>query len=336
MFRTGRRIEGSVAVVTGASSGIGRVTAHALAERGAHVVLAARSEGDLREAARECEQAGGQALAVPTDVGDETAVRELARRAVERFGRIDVWVNNAGVMAYGHFEQTPSEVYDRIIATNLLGQVYGARAAIESFRTQQAGVLINVASLWGRITSPYVTPYVVSKFGVRAFSECLRQGLRDSDGAQDVHVCTILPESIDTPIFRHAGNYTGRQVRPVPPIAAPQRVANAILRCVERPRPEVTVGWAGHLLGWSTALMPPRLYNRVAPRVFDRTAFGPQSAQPTAGNLFEPGGDAPNAVDGGFRDTTAAKIRRRAVAAGLALVPLAGAGWLARRRAKGR
>lgn len=336
MFRTSRRIEGSVAVVTGASSGIGRATAHALAQRGAHVVLAARSEDDLREAARECEQAGGQALAVPTDVGDEAAVQELARRAVERFGRIDVWVNNAGVMAYGHFEQTPSEVYDAIIRTNLLGEVYGARAAMASFRTQSAGVLINVASLWGRITSPYVTPYVVSKFGVRAFSQCLRQGLRDTDGSEDIHVCTILPESIDTPIFRHAGNYTGRRVRAVPPIAAPQRVAQAILRCVEHPRPEVTVGWAGHLLEWGTALMPPRLYNRIVPHVFDLAAFGPQSAEQTAGNLFEPGGDAPNAVDGGFRSTTAAKVRRRGVAGGLALAPLAAAAWLGRRRAKDR
>lgn len=336
MVRSGQRIEGSVAVVTGASSGIGRATAHALAQRGAHVVLAARSEDDLRQAAGECEQAGGQALAVPTDVGDEAAVQELARRAVERFGRIDIWVNNAGVMAYGHFEQTPSEVYDRIIRTNLLGEIYGSRAAMASFRTQRAGVLVNVASLWGRITSPYVTPYVVSKFGVRAFSECLRQGLRDAEGSEDIHVCTILPESIDTPIFRHAGNYTGRQVRAVPPIAGPQRVVKAILRCVERPRPEVTVGWAGHLLEWGTALMPPRLYNRVVPYVFDRAAFGPGSAEQTAGNIFEPGGDAPNAVDGGFRSTTGAKIRRRAGAGGLALVPLAAAGWLGRRRAKGR
>jgi hypothetical protein len=106
-----REMEGSVVVVTGASSGIGRATARLFAEHGVRVVLAARSEQSLREVADECEAVGGEALVVPTDVTDEEAVRELARRSVESFGRIDVWVNNAGVMVYGRFE----EVADRIL-----------------------------------------------------------------------------------------------------------------------------------------------------------------------------------------------------------------------------
>src|SRR5918998_4315424 len=109
-----REMEGSVVVVTGASSGIGRATARLCAEHGALVVLAARSEDSLREVASECEAVGGQALVVPTDVTDEEAVRELARRSVEVFGRIDVWVNNAGVMVYGTFEEVPTEVYRRV------------------------------------------------------------------------------------------------------------------------------------------------------------------------------------------------------------------------------
>jgi NAD(P)-dependent dehydrogenase (short-subunit alcohol dehydrogenase family) len=321
MLRRRRQIGGSVAVVTGASSGVGRAAARALAERGASVVVAARSEPDLEEAARECRAAGAQALAVPTDVGDEAAVRALARRALDEFGRIDVWVNDAGVIAYGHFEDIPSDAYERVIRTNLLGEIYGARAALEAFHEQRSGVLVNLSSLWGRVTSPYVSPYVVSKFGVRAFSECLRQGLRDQPDTKDIHVCTILPESIDTPIFRHAANYSGRSVQAVPPIADPQRVVRAILRCVERPKPEITVGMAGHLLEWGHALTPPRLYNRIVPRVFDWTVFGSNGVEPTAGNLFAPMAEL-NRVDGGWRRTPGARWRRRVAVGSVVAAPL--------------
>lgn len=318
-------------VITGASSGIGRAAATTFAERGASVVLAARSGDALRDAVRECDPSGARSLAVPTDVTDERAVEELAQRAVERFGRIDVWVNNAGVIAYGQFQDTPSEVYRRVVEINLFGQLNGARAALERFEAQESGVLVNLASVWGRVTSPYVGPYVVSKFGVRSFSESLRQGLRDRSGAEDVHVSTILPESIDTPIFSHGANYSGRPVRPVPPIADPDRVVRAIVRCAERPRPEVTVGLVGHLVEWGDALMPTRLYNRLMPILFRRTAFGPGAAGPTPGNLFEPAPET-GRVDGGWRQTKGARVRRRVAAAGLVAAPLAAAEGLRRRR----
>jgi NAD(P)-dependent dehydrogenase (short-subunit alcohol dehydrogenase family) len=188
-----REIDDSV-VVTGASSGIGRATARLFAKHGARVVLAARSEQSLREVAGECEEVGGQALVVPTDVTDEEAVRELARQSVEVFGRIDVWVNNAGVMVYGPFEDVPTDVFRRVIETNLFGQIHGARAALSRFREQGGGVLINMSSEWGRLTSPHVSAYVTSKFAIRAFSECLRQELA---GEEDTHVVTILPQSVE-------------------------------------------------------------------------------------------------------------------------------------------
>jgi NAD(P)-dependent dehydrogenase (short-subunit alcohol dehydrogenase family) len=164
-----------------------RATAHAFAELGASVALTARSEESLREVAEECEAAGGRALVVPTDVTNQDSVQELARRTVEGFGRIDVWVNNAGVILYGRFEKTPAGAYQRVIETNLFGQIHGARAALAHFRERGSGVLINLSSVWGRLTSPYVSAYVTSKFAIRAFSECLRQELA---GEEDIHVVT--------------------------------------------------------------------------------------------------------------------------------------------------
>ncbi len=317
----------SVVVITGASSGIGRATAHALAERGASVVLAARSDQSLREVAEECEAAGGRALVVPTDVADQEAVQELARQAAEHFGRIDVWVNNAGVMVYGYFEQIPDETYRRVIETNLFGQIYGARAVLPYFREQEGGgVLINVSSLWGRMFSPYVSAYTTSKFGVRTFSESLREAL---SGVENVDVCTILPQSVDTPIFRHAGNYSGRAAKPVPPIADPDRAVKAVLGCIERPRREVTVGQFGHL----EAVMQEVLsgpFNWLAPYVMNRAAFGSEPSEIGPGNVFEPMPEW-NQITGGWRRKRKAVLRRAALAGGATLGPLL-AYWLTRRR----
>ncbi|MDR7300028.1 SDR family oxidoreductase [Haloactinomyces albus] len=282
-----QRIAGSVAVITGASSGIGRAAALAFAERGASVVLAARSADSLHEVARECEKCGGRALAVRTDVTDDTAVRALAGQAKEAFGRIDVWVNGAAVIVYGEFEDVPLEVYRRVLETNLFGQIHGARAVLPHFREQGSGRLINISSVWGSITAPYVSAYVVSKFGIRAFSESLQEGLRLRPEARDIHVCTILPQSVDTPIFRHAGRYTARSPKPVPLIVDPSRVVRAILRSVEHPRRQRIVGWWGRLLevGHTVA---PGFYSRLVPGVMNRTAFTRRPTAPGPGNIFEP------------------------------------------------
>lgn len=321
-----RELGDSVVVITGASSGIGRATARTLAEHGASVVLAARGEQSLREVADECEAAGGRALVVPTDVTDEEAVRVLARRTVESFGRIDVWVNNAGVIVYGQFEQIPTETYRRVIETNLFGQIHGARAVLPYFREQGGGVLVNMSSLWGRMPSPYVNAYVTSKSGINAFSESLRDGLADTE---DIHVCTVLPESVDTPIFHHAANYAGRAVRPVPPVADPDRVVRAILRCIRHPRREVTVGQVGHLEAVMQEVVPGS-FGWLAPHVMKQAAFRSEPAEPGPGNVFEPMPEW-NRVTGGWRRKRNTVLRRATLAGGAALAPLL-AYWLITRR----
>src|SRR5919202_2625850 len=182
-----RSLQDAVVVITGASSGIGRATALAFAGRGSQVVVAARRDEPLDTLLAECETlAGRSGLAVPTDVAESAQVEALARRAVERFGRIDVWVNNAGVYAAGRFEDTPPDVFRRVLDVNLFGCVHGARAALPHLR-QRRGVLINVASVDSEASYHYFSAYVASKWAVRGFSAALRQELH----GEGVDVCTI-------------------------------------------------------------------------------------------------------------------------------------------------
>ena len=265
-----RDLTRSVVVVTGASSGIGRATALGFAREGASLVLAARNEQPLRQIASECEALSVPTLVVPTDVREEQRVQELAHRALERFGRFDVWVNNAGVIAYGAFTDVPSDVFRAVIETNLMGQVHGARAALAVFAHQRDGVLINMSSVWGRVTTPDVSAYVTSKFAVRALSECLREEVRNTPG---VDVVTILPQASDTPIFRYAANFSGHPVRPIPPLVDPEEVAEGIVSCARLPKREVTYRRAGRSLELFHTFAP-RLYARVLPSGFTAGNYG--------------------------------------------------------------
>lgn len=280
----GRKIADSVVVLTGASSGIGRGAALDLARRGAKLVLAARGEEPLREVAAECERMGAEVIAVPMDVADEGQVEMLAGRAIERFGRIDAWVNNAAVTAFGRFEEMPSDVYRRVIETNFFGYVYGARAAIPRFREQGSGVLINNLSQVAKAAIPYASPYVASKFALYGLSEALREELRD---APRVNVCAVLPGSIDTPLFQHAANYSGRALKPMDPVYDARKAISGIVSAIQRPRAEI---YPGAPVRAATFLhfISPRLYERITGRAVEQGHFQPVPAPPSPGNVFEP------------------------------------------------
>ena len=223
----------------------------------------------------------------------------LLRRAVERFGRIDVWVNNAVLAAVGRLEEVPPEANRRVVEANLLGYVHGAQAALPLFRRQGHGVLINMSSDFGLVGAPYAGAYTATKFAQRGLGQALRGELRGSG----VHVCTVVPGGVDTPAYRLAANYSGRAMGFDGFLASPEKIARVVVRCAERPRPEVIVGNSVRTLRLAHALAP-RIVERAAARTVERgllrqepeepspetsTSLRPSGPERTAGSTGRPG-----------------------------------------------
>ncbi|MFI8998514.1 SDR family oxidoreductase [Streptomyces sp. NPDC053542] len=324
--------EGGVVVITGASSGVGRACAEAFAARGWHVVLAARRAEELNEVARRCRRRGaGRALPVPTEVTDAAAVDRLAQEAVAAFGRIDVWINNAAVAAFGALDEIPADVCRKVIDTDVMGYVYGARAALTVMRRQGNGTLINVSSVVGVSPVPYNAPYALAKAAVRALGTSLRQELW-LEGHRDVHVCTMLPATMDTPFFESAANYSGREVLPMAPVYTPERAARKALRLVRSPRREAYVGPAAAVLALQTKLTPRLMEKALAYQMNRAHLSRTEPAPDTAGSVAHPlpGG----AVRGGWaggRRTAGRRLATAVVLTGAAYAAL----WATGARAPG-
>ena len=284
MDRASGELRGKSIVITGASSGFGRGAALAFAEAGASVALAARREHLLEEVAKECRARGPKAVALQADVSNPEDVAVLAERAVSELGAIDVWINNAGVGAIGRFERVPLEDHEQVLATNLLGTLYGSHFAYRHFLERGSGILINVSSELGRYGAPYYASYVAATHGVVGLGEALRQEL-EQNGIENVHVCTVLPAAHDTPFFDHVANYSGHEVQVPDRLHDPQNVVDALLRLAVDPKDQEIVGADG---------VAKILLQRLAPGVAEK--IGGRRMHETQMEKAPPAPDSPGAV----------------------------------------
>ena len=266
-------VEEQVVALMGASSGIGRETALRFAERGARVVVSARSEEGLNSLVEEIREKGGQATAVPAEVTDFEQVKAVADRAVEEYGRLDTWVHLAAVGLFATFEQTTPEEFERVIDVNLMGQVYGAMAALPHLKREGRGAMIHISSVEAKRSFPFHSAYGASKHGIDGFLEALRVELKHE--GWPISVTQVMPGTINTPFFDKGRTKLGVKPVGIPPIYEPETVANIILYAAENPARDLVSGGAAQMM---------IINQRLSPRMVDavlttRAGFSPQMTE---------------------------------------------------------
>jgi short-subunit dehydrogenase len=256
-----KSIDQQVIVITGASSGIGLCTALVAAERGARVVLVARSARTLDDIVQTIAEAGGDAHAIVADVSERAQLDDAARKVVEIHGRIDTWVNNAGVSIYGMLDEVEEEDNRRLFDVNFWGVVNGSLAALPYLRRSR-GALVNVGSEVSEAVLPLQGMYAASKHAVKGFTDGLRVECEQVRG-QPVSVVLVQPTAVNTPYPEHARNYMDREPKLPDPQIDPHRVADAILAAAEQGGRHEKVGAMAHM---NTAMSKfiPALADRMA------------------------------------------------------------------------
>src|SRR5947209_13641801 len=278
-------ISEQVVAVVGAASGIGRVTAHQFADKGARLVVADNDEAGLQSLVEEIRSSGGQVVSITVDVSNFAQVTAIASLAEQEYGRLDTWTHIAGVGMYATFAETTPDEFRRVLDVNLMGEVHGAKASIPLL-ARVGGTLICTSSVEAKRALPLHSAYAASKHGVDGFLEALRVELRHDK--VPVTVTQILPATINTPFFDKARTKMGVKPLGLPPLYDPSVVAEAIVYAAEHPRRDLVVGGVGKML-LSTQRISPRLLDGMLSLVGFR---GQKTSEPKSvdapNNLFGP------------------------------------------------
>jgi short-subunit dehydrogenase len=293
------RVAGRTYVIVGASSGFGRGAALRLGELRANVVLAARRTELLEEVATKVREAGGQALVVTTDVSDAAQVEALAAAATARFGRIDVWMNIAGVGANGRFWDVPVADYSRIVDVNLKGVIYGSHVALRRFLAQGGGTLVNMGSVESEVPLAYHAAYGSTKAAVLSLGRSLNEELRHAGHGKTIKVATVMPWAVDTPFFQHTANYSGHADR-MAMMDGPEKVVQALVWVSLHPREELPVGWKAQTATSAHNLFPD-LTERISANIHRAELAKGTPVAPTSGAVHQPMAEG-RTVEGGVRE----------------------------------
>ncbi|WP_288381348.1 SDR family oxidoreductase [uncultured Massilia sp.] len=281
-----RKLHDQVMVITGATSGIGLTTARMAAARGARLVLAARGKEALGELADEMRSRGVQVETVVADVGEIADVERIGAKAIDRFGRIDTWVNNAGISIFGRLEEIAPEDHHRLFQTNFWGTVNGSLEAARRMKRGRGGAIINVGSEVSERSIPMQGMYASSKHAVKGFTDALRMEL-EKEGAP-LQVTLVRPAAIDTMFAVHAKNYMEKEPALPPPIYAPEVVADAILYCAEHPKRDIFAGGASKMISAGSKLMPALFDRWMNASMFDQQQSDRPSLPGRRDALYKP------------------------------------------------
>jgi NAD(P)-dependent dehydrogenase (short-subunit alcohol dehydrogenase family) len=279
-------INQQVVVILGASSGIGRETALQFAKRGAKLVVAARDETGLGTLIEEIARSGGTATHVVAETTSFDQVKAVADQAIQLYGRLDTWVHIAAVNLYATFEQTTPEEFQRVVDVNLMGQVFGAMAALPYLKQEGRGALIHISSVEAKRSFPYHSAYAAAKHGIDGFLEALRVELAREKSS--ISITNVMPASVNTPLFSNSRTKIGVKPQGIPPFYEPESVAEAILYAAEHPRRDIIVGGAGQGMALLQKLSPALMDALLTQIGFRLQQTKELKSQAEPDNLFEP------------------------------------------------
>lgn len=275
-------LQGKTIVITGGTSGVGRAAVEAFALEGCSIVVAARGQKGLDEVVELCRNLNVPVIGVQTDVSDAEQVKKLAERALELNGRIDIWLNNAGVMASGKFEEIPLEISEQVIKTNLMGYMYGAYNVLPIFKKQGHGILINNVSIGGFMPAPYSAVYSATKGGIKTMMECLQGEISNEP---HIHICNLYPQIQRSTGNSHSAKYSGLDFKVMPFAADPRDTAQAFVSLAKKPKKDKFPDGMSYFIKTIHAIFPNAIVNTASAVM--RLMMKIKNAPPSEGNILE-------------------------------------------------